>query len=87
MDSEKEKSYHQVKTRTLYLTTKRNVKLKETILQLAFRWLLPLFCFQISSGRDGRASKSVRRQIERTRVVLPIPTALLLAQTNWLLVF
>ena len=39
MDSENEESYeyHQVKHEDLYLTTKTNVKLKETILKLTFR--------------------------------------------------
>ena len=32
------------------MRTKPNVKLKETILQLAFRYLLPPFCFEISGG-------------------------------------
>ena len=32
------------------MTTKTSVKLKETILQLAYRWLLPPFCFRISTG-------------------------------------
>ena len=32
------------------MTTKTNFKLKETILQLAFHWLLPPFCFGISAG-------------------------------------
>ena len=32
------------------MTTKTNVKLKETILQLAFHWLLLPFCFGVSAG-------------------------------------
>ena len=36
MDSENEQSYHQV-NEDLYLTTKTNGKLKESILQLMFR--------------------------------------------------
>ena len=37
-------------------------------------------------GRDDRASKSGRRPIEHTGIVLPIPAALPLAQTNRLIV-
>ena len=74
------------------MTTKTNVKLKGTILQLAFRWLLPPFCFGISAGsaknrveRDGRASKIGRRLIQHPGITLPILAALPLAQTNRLL--
>ena len=41
------------------MKTKTNVKLKETILQFAFRWLLPPFCFGISTG-------SAKYQVEET---------------------
>ena len=63
------------------MTTKTNVKLEETILQLAFRWLLPRFC----CGRDGRASKIARRPIEQTRIILPILAALPFGKTNRLI--
>ena len=47
---------------------------------ILFRKLCRLF--HISSGRDGRAPKSARCPNERTEIVLPIPAALALAQTN-----
>ena len=89
MDSENAQSYHQVKTRRFELDNKHKCQIKRnhssTHVSLAasailFRKLCRLF--QISSGRDGRASKSGRRPIERTGIVLPIPAALPLAQTN-----
>ena len=93
MDSENAQSYHQVKTRRFELDNKHKCQIKRnhssTHVSLAasailFRKLCRLF--QISSGRDGRASKSGRRPIERTGIVLPIPAALPLAQTNRLFV-
>ena len=89
MESENEQSYHQVKTKRFVLDNKHKCKIKRnhssTHVSLAasailFRKLCLLF--QISSGRDDRASKSGRHQIERTGIVLPIPAALPLAQTN-----
>ena len=94
MDSENAQSYHQVKTRRFELDNKHKCQIKRnhssTHVSLAasailFRKLCRLF--QISSGRDSRASKSGRRPIERTGIVLPIPAALPLAQTNRLLFF
>ena len=37
IDNEREKSYQKVKHEHLHMTTKANVKLKETILQIGFR--------------------------------------------------
>ena len=88
MDSENKQS-HQVKTRRFVLDKKKKCQIKRnhssTHVSLAasailFRKLCRLF--HISSGRDGRASKSGRRPIEHTGIVLPIPAALPLAQTN-----
>ena len=93
MDSENEQSYHQVKTRRFVLDNKHKCQIKRnhssthvslTISAILFRKLCRLF--QISSGRDGRASKSGRCPIERTGIVLLISAALPLAQTNRLLV-
>ena len=94
MDSENEQSYHQVKTRRFVLGNKHKCQIKRnhssTPVSLAASavlfWKLCQL-FQISSGRDGRASKSRRRPIECTGTVLPIPAALPLVQTNWLQVF
>ena len=92
LDSENEPSYHKVKTRSFELENKNKRQIKRnrssTHVSLAasaisFRKLCRLF--QISSGRDGRASKSGRRPIERTGIVLQIPAALPLAQTNRLI--
>ena len=89
MDSENEQSSHQVNTQRFLLENKHKCQIKRkyssTHLSLPasailFRKLCRLF--QISSGRDGRASKSGRHPIKRTGIVLPIPAALLLAQTN-----
>ena len=86
MDYEMEQSYHQVKTRRFVLDNKHKCQIQRnhssTHVSLAasaiwFRKLCRLF--QISSGRDGRASKSGRRPIEHTGIVLPIPAALPLA--------
>ena len=91
MDSKNDQSYQQGKTRRFVLDkknkcqTKRNHSSTHVSLPasaILFRKLCRLF--QTSSGRDGRASKSGRRPIERTGIVLPIPAALPLAQTNWL---
>ena len=87
MDSENEQSYQQVKTRRFVLDNKNKCQIKRdhssTHVSLAasailFRKLCRLF--QVSSGRDGRASKSGRRPIERTGIVLPIPAVLPLAK-------
>ena len=51
---------------------------------ILFRKLCRLF--HSIFGRDGRGSKSGRRPIEHTGIVIPIPAALPLAQTNRLLV-
>ena len=89
MDSGNEQSYHQVKTRRFAVDNKHKCQFKRnhslTHVSLAasailFRKLCWLF--QISSGRDGRASKSGRRPIERTGIGLPISAALPLAQTD-----
>ena len=78
----------------LYLTTNTNVKLKKkhssndvslAASAILFRKLCRLF--HLIFGRDGRGSKSGRRTIEHTGIVIPIPAALPLAQTNRLLVF
>ena len=47
---------------------------------ILFRKLCRLF--HSIFGRDGRGSKSGRRPIEHTGIVIPIPAALPLAQTN-----
>ena len=93
MDSENEQSYHQVKTRRFLLDNKHKCQIKRNhsstrVSLLASVILFRKLCclFQISSGKDGRASKSQRRPIEHTGIVLPIPAALPLAQTNLLLV-
>ena len=94
MDSENEQSYHQVKTRRFVLDNKYKCQIKRNhssaqvslaASAILFRKLFRLF--QISSGRDGTASKNGRRPIERTGIVLPIPAALPLAQTNRLTAF
>ena len=86
MDSENEQSYHHVKTRKFVLDNKHKCQIKRkrssTHVSLPasvilFRKLFQLF--QISSGRHGRASKSGRRPIERTGIILPILAALPLA--------
>ena len=91
MDSESEQSSHQVNTRRFVLDNKHKCQIKRNhssthvslpISAILFRKLCRLF--QILSGRDGRASKCGRRPIEHTGIVLPIPAALPLAQTNWL---
>ena len=78
----------------LYLTTNTNVKLKKknssndvslAASAILFRKLCRLF--HSIFGRDGRGSKGGRRPIEHTGIVIPIPAALPLAQTNWLTVF
>ena len=91
MDSENEQSSHQVKTLRFVLDNKHKCQIKRnhssTHVSLpASAILFPKLCclFQISSGRNGRASKSGRRPIERTGIVLPTPAALPLAQTNLL---
>ena len=88
MDSENEQSYHQ----DLYLTTNTNVKLKKkkkkhssndvslAASAILFRKLCRLF--HSIFGRDGRGSKSGRRPIEHTGIVIPILASLPLAQTN-----
>ena len=92
MDSENEQSYHQVKTRRFILNNKHKCQIKRNhspthVLLAASAILFRKLCrlFQTSTGRDGRASKSGRRPVERTGIVLPIPAALPLAQTNRLL--
>ena len=76
------------------MSTKTNVKLKETFLStfssftlaasaILFRNLCRL-C-QISSGRDGRASEIGRRPMKHTGTALPILATLPLAQMNRLL--
>ena len=92
MDSENQQSYDQVKTFRFVLDNKHKCQIKRnhssTHVSLATSAILFLklcWLFQISSGRDGRASKSGRRPMERTGIVLLIPAALLLAQTNRLL--
>ena len=89
IDTEHEKSYQKVKTRTFAHGNKNKCHIKtdhsSTCFSLAvsaifFRSLCRL-C-QISSGRDGRASKIGRRPIEHTGIALPILAALPLAQTN-----
>ena len=93
MDSENEQSYHQLKTQRFVLDNKHKCQIKRnyssTSFSLASVILFRKLCrlFQISSGRDGRASKSGRRPIERTGIILPIPAPLPLAKTNRLYVF
>ena len=83
MDSENELSYHQVKTRRFVLDNNHKCQIKRkhssTHVSLAASAILcRKLCrlFQISSGRDGRASKSGRRPIERTGIGLLITAAL-----------
>ena len=90
MDSENEQSYHHVKTRRFVLDNKHKcqIKINHSSTHVSFVASAILFrklcrLFQISSGRDGRASKSERRPIERTGIVLPIPAPLPLAQTGY----
>ena len=73
----------------VYLTTNTNVKLKKknssndvslAASAILFRKLCRLF--HSIFGRDGRGSKSGRRPIEHTGIVIPITAALPLAQTN-----
>ena len=89
MDSENEQSYHRVKTRRFVLDNKHKCQIERhhssthvslAVSAILFRKLCWLF--QISSGKDGKDSKSGRRPIERTGIVPPIPAALPLAQTN-----
>ena len=94
MDSQNEQSYHQVKTRRFVLDNKNKCQIKRNhfstrVSFAASAILLRKLCrlFKILSGRDGRASKSGRRPIEHTGIVLPIPAALPLAQTNRLKIY
>ena len=71
MDSENKKSYHQVKTRRFVLDNKNKCQIKRnhssTHVPLAASAILfwkPCRLIHISSGRDGRASKSGRRPFE-----------------------
>ena len=77
----------------LYLTTNTNVKFKKkhssndvslAASAILFRKLCRLF--HSIFGRDSRGSKRGRRPIEHTGIVIPIPAALPLAQTNRILV-
>ena len=93
MDSENEHSSHQVKTRRFVLDNKHKCQINRnhssthvSLPASAILFRKPCRLFQISSGRDDRASKSGRRPIERIRIVLPIPAALQLAKTNRLYV-
>ena len=63
MDSENEQSSPQVKTQSFVLDSKHNVKLKETILKLTFRYLLPPFCF-------GSSAVSSKYRVEETAELL-----------------
>ena len=92
MDSENEQSYHQVKTRRFVLDNKKKCQIKRNhssthVSLAAFPILFWELCrlFQISSGRDGRASKRGRPPIDRTGIVLLFLASLTLAQTNRLL--
>ena len=94
MDSENEQSYHQVKIRRFVLDNKHKCQINRnhssTRVSLAVSAILfrkQCRLLEITSGRDGRASKSGRCPIECTGIVLPIRAALLLAQANRLLVF
>ena len=89
MDSENKQSYHQVKTRRFVLDNKHKSQIKRnhSSTHISFAASAILFrklcwLFQISNERDDRASKSGRRPIERTGIVLPILAALPLVQTN-----
>ena len=82
---------HQVKTRRFALDNKTKCQTKRNhssthvslpVSAILFRKLCRLF--QISSGRDRRATEIRRRPVECTRIALLIMAALLLAQTNWL---
>ena len=92
MDSENKQSSQKVKTRRFVLDNKHKCQIKRNhssthvslpASAILFRKLCHLF--QILNGRDGRASKSGRRPIERTGIVLLISAALPLAQTNSLI--
>ena len=92
IDTEHEKSYQKVKTGTFAHDNKNKCHIKtdhsstrfsEAASAILFRNLRRL-C-QISSGRDGRASKIGRRPIEHTEIALLLLAALPLAQTNRLM--
>ena len=89
MDSENKQSYHQVLTRRFVFDNKHKCQIKKkkssndvslAASAILFRKLCRLF--HSIFGRDGRGSKSGRRPIEHTGIVIPIPAALPLAQTN-----
>ena len=89
IDTEHEKSYQKVKTRIFAYDNKNKCQIKRDYSSARVSLAASAIFFQnlyrlcqISSGRDGRASKIGRRPIERTGVALPILAALLLAQTN-----
>ena len=91
VDTEHEKSYQKVKTRTFAHDNKNKSQIKRDHSSTRFSlaafailfWNLCRPC-QILGGRDGRAYKIVRRPIEHTGIALRILAALPFAQTNWL---
>ena len=91
IDTEHEKSYQKVQTRKfVHNINKCQIKRDHSSTRFSFAAsdiLLRNFCrlCQISSGRDGRASKIGRHLIKHTGIALPILAALPLAQTNRLI--
>ena len=89
MDTKHEQSYHQSKTQIFAHDNKNKCQNKRNhsptrVLLTASIILFQNHCrlFQISSGRDGRASESSRCPIESMGIALPILAPLPLAQTN-----
>ena len=89
IDTELEKSYQKVKTRTFAYDNKSKCQIKRDYSSSQFSLAASAILFrelcrpcQISSGRDGRASKIGRRPIEHTWIAFPILATLPLAQTN-----
>ena len=81
------------KTRTFAYDNKNKCQIKKENSSTRFLFAVSAILFrnlcrlcQISSGRDGRASKLGRRPIEHTGTALPILAALPLVQTNRLMV-
>ena len=89
IDTELGKSFQKVKTRTFAYDNKSKCQIKRDYSPSRFSLaasaiLLRELCrlCQISSERDGRASKIGRRPIEHTEIAFPILAAQPLAQTN-----
>ena len=63
IDTELEKSYQKVKTRTFAYDNKSKCQIKRDILQVGFRLLLPPFCF-------GSSAFSAKYRVEETAELL-----------------